>query len=194
MVAARKVLNLMTVDEFLDWDAPDGYLWQLIDGVPVAMSPPAPIHGVIQNEVGSLIRNHLLERGSPCTVIITPGVIPPFQSERNLMVPDLAVTCSASDIRASAVHEPVLLIEILSPSNHAETWRNVWAYLTIPALREILVIRTASVGVDLLRRGDDGVWPQKPLEITSGELTLSSIGLTLPLAALYRGTGMASAA
>jgi len=75
-----KVLNLMTVDEFLVWDSPEGYLWQLIDGVPVAMSPPAPVHGAIQNETGSLIRNHLFERDSPCTVITTPGVIPPFQS------------------------------------------------------------------------------------------------------------------
>jgi len=106
------------------------------------------------------------------------------------MVPDLAVTCSATDVAGQAVHEPVLLIEILSPSNHAETWRNVWAYLTIPTLREILVIRTSSVGVDLLRRADDGTWPKRPLAVTNGEFTLSSIGLSLPVAALYRGTGM----
>ena len=50
----------------------------------------------------------------------------------------------------------MLLIEILSPSNQAETWRNVWAYLTMPMLKEILVIGTLPMGVDLLRRGDDG--------------------------------------
>ena len=110
------------------------------------------------------------------------------------MVPDLAVTCSPADMTGKAVREPVLLIEILSPSNHAETWRNVWAYLTIPTLREILVIRTASAGVDLLRRGDDGGWPDKPLTIASGEFTLSSIGLSLPVAAWYRGTGVIAAA
>ena len=88
------------------------------------------------------------------------------------------------------MREPVLLIEILSPSNHAETWRNVWAYLTIPSLREILVIRTATVGLDLLCRGDDSGWPERPLTFTAGAFTLSSIGLTLPVAALYRVTGM----
>jgi Uma2 family endonuclease len=155
------------------------------------MAPPVPLHGAIQTEIGSLIRNHLVERGSPCTTITTPGVIPPFQSDRNFMIPDLAATCSVTDMTAKALREPVLLIEILSPSNHAETWRNVWAYLTIPALHEILVIRTASVGIDLLRRGEDGKWPGRPLEITTGSFTLSSIDLILPLAALYRGTGMA---
>jgi Uma2 family endonuclease len=194
MAVALQSPRMMTVDEFLEWDSPGDYLWQLIDGVPMAMAPPAPIHGAIQNETGRLIENHLVEHGSPCTVIATPGVIPRSLSDRNFMVPDLAVTCSHTDVTGKAVREPVLLIEILSPSNHAETWRNVWAYMTIPALREILVIRTLSVGVELLRRGDDGAWPERPLTFASGEFTLSSIGLTLPVAALYRSTRMTSAA
>ena len=190
MAAATQLPGFMTVDEFLRWNSPEGYLWQLVDGVPVAMASPVPLHGAIQGEVARLIGNHLIDRGSPCRVIVTPGVIPGFQPDRNFMVPDLAVTCSPGDMNGKAVHEPVLLIEILSPSNHAETWRNVWAYITIPSLRETLVIRTASVGVDLIRRGDDGMWPDKPLAIDRGEFTLASIGLTLPIAAPYRGTGM----
>jgi Uma2 family endonuclease len=184
----------MTVGEFLEWDSPGEYPWQLIDGVPVAMSPPAPLHGAIQGEVTRLIGNHLFDCGMKCTVVTTPGVIPRFQPDRNFMIPDLAVTCSQSDITGRSVHEPVLLIEILSPSNHAETWRNVWAYMTVPSLREILVIRTASVGVELLRRGDSDAWPEKPLAIAGGAFTLSSIALTLPVEALYRGTGMTGTA
>ena len=181
----------MNVDEFLSWDAPKGYLWQLIDGVPLAMSPPTPLHGVIQSETGSLIRNHLVEHGRPCAVVTTPGVSPRFRSDRSFMIPDLAVTWSPADLTGKGLREPVVLIEILSPSNHAETWRNIWAYMTIPALREILVIRTASLGVELLCRGEDGAWPEQPLALTGGTFTLASIGLTLPVSALYRGTGMA---
>lgn len=191
MVLAWILPDMMTVGEFLEWDSPAPYLWQLVDGVPVAMAPPAPLHGAIQSETVRLIGNYLVERGSPCSVITTPGVIPRLQSERNFRVPDIAVTCSSTDMTGKAVHEPVLLIEILSPSNHAETWRNVWAYLTIPSLREILVIRTASVEVDLLSRDADGAWPERPLAIAAGAFTLSGIGLSLPVAALYRGTGMA---
>lgn len=194
MAAALNALGFMMLNEFLDWDSPGQQRWQLIDAVPVAMAPPTPLHGAIQNEVGSIIRNHLVERGSPCSVISTPGVIPKFQSDRNFLIPDLAVTCSASDVAGKTVLEPVLLVEILSPSNHAETWQNVWRYLTIPALREILVVRTASVGVELLRRADDGAWPDLPLLVTEGAFSLSSIDLTLPVAALYRGTGLIGAA
>jgi len=102
------------------------------------------------------------------------------------------VTCSSTDVNAKALLEPVLLIEILSPSTHKETWDNVRRYKTIPAVREILVIHTKSPSVDLLRRGDDGSWPEQPLTIAGGTLTLSSIDLTLPVAALYRGTGLAA--
>jgi Uma2 family endonuclease len=85
----------------------------------------------------------------------------------------------------------VLLIEILSPSNQAETWANVWTYATIPSVKEILVLKTATLGAELLRRNEDGSWPQWPLTLTTGDLTLESIGLTIPLASPYRTTRLA---
>jgi hypothetical protein len=56
------------------------------------------------------------------------------------------------------------------------------------------VIRTSATGVELLHRDAQGVWPERPLTIASGTFELSSIGLTLPVAALYRGTGMTNQA
>ncbi len=191
MVAALKIPEVMTVEQFLNWAYPGSWLWQLIDGVPVAMSPPSPRHGAIQSEIARLLGNHLTGRATGCVVIITPGVIPPFQSDRNFMIPDLAVTCTATDMDRPALRDPVLIVEILSPSNHAEIWRNVWAYMTIPSLREILVVRTAAIGVELLRRNADGRWPDQPLSLTDNEVTLDSIGLTLPIPALYRSVGAA---
>ena len=39
MAAALKRPQLMTVDAFLDWDSPGPYVWQLVDGQPMAMAP-----------------------------------------------------------------------------------------------------------------------------------------------------------
>jgi Uma2 family endonuclease len=190
MAAAVNFPGFMFVDEFLNWDAPGGCRWQLIDGSPVAMSPASTPHGIIQGEIGGRIWAHLNEHGGPCGVAVTPGVIPPVRSDRNFMIPDLGVTCSPADLVGRALHEPVLLIEILAPSNEAETPHNILAYQCIPALREILVIWTASIGVELLRRGDDDTWPETPLTMSNGTFTLSSIGLSVPVAALYRGTAL----
>jgi Uma2 family endonuclease len=124
-------------------------------------------------------------------VVITPGVIPRVQSETNVRIPGLAVTCSGYDTEESALANPVLLIEILSPSNRAETWANVWAYTTIPSVQEILVLKTASIGAELFRREPDGSWPNQPLSFERGDLRLESIGFSFSLAAAYRTTRLA---
>jgi Uma2 family endonuclease len=188
MVAALKIPDVMAVDAFLAWDAPIGQLWQLIDGVPQAMTPASPIHGQIQGEVAALIRNHLIAKGSPCIVVVAPGVIPRVQSDINMRIPALAVTCTPALPTDKALREPVLLIEILSPSNRAETWSNVWSYTTIPSVREILVLHSTRIGADLLRRDADGMWPERPQAIEQDNLTLDSVGYTGQLAAFYRTT------
>jgi Uma2 family endonuclease len=93
----------------------------------------------------------------------------------------------------STIDNPVLIVEVLSPSNKAETWSNVWTYVSIPSVREILIVRSAEMGADLLRRQSDGSWPAEPARIAADEmLTFDSIGFACPLRALYRTTRLAA--
>src|SRR5208282_4093988 len=78
------------------------------------------------------------------------------------------------------------------PSNQAETWTNVWVYTTIPNVQEILVLKPASIGAELLLRNPNGPWPSQPLSLEAGDLTLESIGFNFPLAAAYRTTRFAA--
>ena len=194
MVALRRrVTDRLTTDEFLLWDSGDrsGRRWQLRDGVPEAMAPATEAHGAIQSELSALIRNHLLAAGDLCRVISEPGIVPRVRSAENYQIPDLGVTCAPPG-RDRTVAEPVLLIEILSPSNAEETWENVWAYTTIPSVTEILVISSTAIAAELLRRGPDGSWPAQAEPIGPGEtLRLASIGFELPLGSAYRTSGIA---
>ncbi|MFL5256140.1 MAG: Uma2 family endonuclease, partial [Rhodopila sp.] len=89
--------------------------------------------------------------------------------------------------------DPVLLIEILSPSNEAETRANIWAYTTIPSVQEILAVHSTRIEAEPLRRGPDGNWPEIPEVVTGAEtLRLASIGFATPLAAFYRTTALAT--
>jgi Uma2 family endonuclease len=85
------------------------------------------------------------------------------------------------------VRDPILLIEILSPGNESETRTNIWAYTTIPSVREILAVRSTRMEAELLRRRPDGNWPESP-EIVAGAaiLDLRSIQFQASLAAFYR--------
>jgi Uma2 family endonuclease len=191
-VVRRRVPEHLTVAEFLDWDSGDrsGRLWQLRDGVPEAMAPASQTHGAIQGEMAALIRNHLLASGRPCRLVVAPGVVPHVRARDNVRIPDLAVSCTPSD-GGHMLAEPVLMVEILSPSNARETWANVWAYATIPSVAEILVLSSTSIAAELLRRLPDGGWPANP-EPVAGDalLELSSIGLSLPLSDAYRTAGL----
>jgi Uma2 family endonuclease len=195
MAALRKPAPArMTLPEFLSWDAadPSGAAWQLIDGEPVAMAPGSETHAALQAEIGALLRNHLIEQGSPCRLLSQPGIVPRVRSNRNFRIPDLGVTC-APPSQGLMVPDPVLLIEILSPGNEAQTRANIWAYTTIPSVREILAVHSTRIEAELLRRGADGNWPEEPdIHTGSDTLTLGSIGFATKLAAFYRTTALAS--
>jgi Uma2 family endonuclease len=193
MVALRKRLtDRLTAAEFLVWDSGDrsGRRWQLRDGVPEAMAPTTRPHGAIQSELARLIGNHVLAAGDRCHVISEPGITPRVRSAENVRIPDLAVTCTPPSAER-LVSEPVLVIEILSPSNAEETWENVWAYTTIPSVTEILVISSTAIEAELLRREPDGSWPPAATLIGLGDmLQLDSIAMSLPLSAPYRTSGV----
>ena len=123
-----KIPGRMTVDQFLKWDSEDGRRYELVDGEPRAMAPASAIHGFLQNELGRLIGNHLRDKATGREVVANPGVVPRLLSEHNVQIPDLAVTCSPLAVGQATLPDPILLIEILSPTNQAKTWTNVWAY------------------------------------------------------------------
>jgi Uma2 family endonuclease len=189
MSAARLPVRL-SLQEFLSWEPGDGRRYELVDGLPRAMAPSSNIHGFLQAELGSLLRNHLRERGSECRVISNPGVVPHLLSAHNYREPDLGVTCQPVRPGDATLTDPVLLIEILSPSNQSETWSNVWTYTTIPSVQEILILNSTRIGAELLRRKSDSGWPQETEIIRDGDLVLTSIDFRVPLAELYAGTGL----
>jgi Uma2 family endonuclease len=190
MVVLAKIPVRMTVSEFLKWDSDDGHRYELVDGEPRAMAPASTIHGFLQNELGRLIGNHLLDKASGCEVVANPGIVPRLLSDHNVRIPDLAVTCSPLVVGQATLADPVLLIEILSPSNQAKTWTNVWAYTSILSVQEILVLRADRIAAELLRRSPQGEWPDRPIAITAGDLMLESIGFRVALTDLYARTGL----
>jgi len=183
----------MTLTEFLSWDAadPSGQPWQLVDGEPVAMASGSETHAALQGEIARLIGNHLVNSGSPCRLLGQPSIVPRVRANRNVRIPDLGVTCAPPAL-GRMVPDPILLIEILSPSNEAQTRANIWAYTTIPSVREIVAVHSTRIEAELLRRNADGNWPEEPDILTAPDtLALPSIDFVIPLAAFYRSTALA---
>ena len=165
MSATAKLPLRMSVQDFLSWEPGDGQRYELVDGLPRAMAPAGTIHGFLQGRLAALLTAHLDRSRSPCSVIVTPGVIPRLLSAHNVRVPDLGVTCAPLLPGEATLSDPVLLIEILSPTNQADTWSNVWAYTSIPSVQGILVLHSTRVGAKILRRAE-GSWPERTAEVS----------------------------
>jgi Uma2 family endonuclease len=125
-------------------------------------------------------------------VVSEPAVATRVRANINMRIPDLGVTCAPAAPDQQTLPDPILLIEILSPGNAADTWDNVWSYTTIPTVREIAVVHSTRALVELLRRDGDGNWPAEPEEIGSEDtLRFDSIGFACALAEVYAQTHLA---
>jgi Uma2 family endonuclease len=182
----------MSVDQFFGWPGDGtGRHYQLIDGELVAMAPAAYVHGYLQAELARLIGNHLRATRPGCHVVVTPGVIPRANPGNNVRISDLVVSCGQVQ-QKGPVPEPVVAIEILSPSNEKETREAVRACLSIPSLQEVVILGSEERGAEIYRRDPQGHWPAEPDGAGPDDgLVLSSIGFRVAMADLYAGSGVA---
>lgn len=178
---------LMTVDEFFDWPG-DGTetRYDLYEGAPRAMAPASPVHGLIQANTARLFGNHLAAAGRRCPVMTEAALTPRLGADINLRIPDIVVTCTPLGPQDRVVAEPLLIVEVLSPSNERVTQGNVWSYSSIPSVREILLLRSDRVQAEVATKDADGVWPVcRRVYLAGSSLTLESIGLTAAVEDFY---------
>lgn len=185
MVPAYK---LRTVEEFLDSCPNDQRNYQLFDGVIVAMAPPGARHQRIAGVLAGMLYNAVQSKLPGCAVLIQAGIAPLGMAGRNYFETDVTVTCEPqSDDHRGIVHEPLLIVEILSPgTDRDDVFVKLPAYQRIQSLKEILYVETERVGATVYRRGGGG-WQTIELAAPNARLQLETVGLDIELGSLYRG-------
>lgn len=86
--AARR----MTLAEFLRWQDGTDTRYELLEGSPVAMAPPAIAHGILAARLGTRIDAALRSR-PPCFGQSEAGIAPPDRTD-TCYIADLAVSCT----------------------------------------------------------------------------------------------------
>ena len=193
MTAQRKQpATPMTVEEFFAWDGGGhpGKL-ELVEGQVRAMAPASATHGFIQTNIAGMIRAHLRGTKSRCRAGTEVPVVPPMHNKRNARAPDISVTCApVSD--SKVLEAPVLIVEIMSPGNEAETWESIRALADLASLREILVVQSTRVEAEVYTRDSSGAWPDEPVTTgAGGTVRLTCLDLGLAIAEVYEGTLLA---
>jgi Uma2 family endonuclease len=171
----------MTLAEFLEWDDGTERRYELLDGIPVMMAPSLEAHGELAAALTVELGNRVKP---PCRVISEAGIMIPDRAD-TYYVADLAVTCAPREPGRRMVVDPVLVIEVLSPSTgQVDRWRKVADYRTLPSVQEILVVFSDERRIEVQRRTPDG-WRVEDL-IGQAEIRLGCCDDPISLDAIYR--------
>jgi Uma2 family endonuclease len=188
---AEPAIRRMTLEEFLRWDDGTDTRYELIDGFPVAMAPPAEAHRILAVRLVSQIDAALASR-RPCNAQIEPGVVRPDRAN-SYYVPDIAVTCEPNEPGRQAMVDPILIVEILSPGTERTDRRlKLPAYQTIESVREIMLIDADSHHAELYRRENDH-WGIQLVRGAEAPLFLTTLDLRISMSELYEGIAIPAA-
>ena len=174
---------------YLAWEAEQSTKHEYHDGEVFAMAGASDAHVTVAGNVYMALRNHL--RGSPCSVFISDMKLR-VEEDNAFFYPDVFVTCAESDRGQShSKSAPVLVVEVLSPATSAyDRGAKFAAYRKLPTLREYALIDPERMSLDLFRReGDSKRWVLHPIE-AGGHVEWASVGLQVPLEALYEDVPM----
>ena len=168
----------MTAEEFLAWDEHETIKREFVRGEVFAMAGAEEPHVTATGNLYILLRAHL--RGSPCRVFMLDMKLRVAEADA-YFYPDVLVTCSAADAGNPKIKsEPLLVIEVQSPSTAAyDRDAKFAAYRTLPSLQEYLLVDPERRRCDLFRKGTDGLWVLHPFE--RGDMVrLESVQLAVP--------------
>jgi Uma2 family endonuclease len=181
MTALRK--QLMTTDEFLAWAERQGEQWELFDGVPVAMSPERVIHGEVKYRVARALDEAIAKSGIPCRFVLDSAAV--RIDARSLYQPDALVYCG-EPVSGDAIEiaNPVVVFEVLSPSNAATDLRDkLQGYFRVPSLQHYVIVDPDKRFLIHHARGQgDSVVTRI---MSEGELRLDPPGMAIPVLSLF---------
>jgi Uma2 family endonuclease len=185
--------TLLTPEQYLEIERAAEFKSEYYGGEMFAMAGAAEAHNlIVTNAVGELRQQF---RARPCRVYSNDMRV--RASATNLyMYPDVVAVCGDPrflDERRDTLLNPVLLIEVLSPSTEAyDRGRKFDHYKTIDSLRDYLLIATDRIHADLYTRQPDGRWLITSANGREDLLTLDSVDARLLMSDLYEKVELAA--
>ncbi len=174
--------KLMSLDEFLAWEREQPERHEFDGFIITAMAGGSLDHSTIASNLDRTLSARL--RGTGCRVFRGDAKVIAHGSVR---YPDLSATCSPVAGRDDIAPEPVLVIEVLSPSTErVDRGRKKLDYFATPSIKQYAIVEQDERLFDLYTRTDAG-WVN---DVIAGDavLNLSSIGVELSLDTIYEDT------
>lgn len=190
MTASRAADELMSVADYLEWEASQETRNEYVGGMVYAMAGSTLAHTAISTNVAVCLGAQL--RGKACRPFGPDlKVRIQYPTHTRFYYPDCSVVC---DVRFDQNHfadNPVVIIEVLSPSTRrTDESEKRDAYLQVPSLRVYVLLEQERAGAVVWRRGDQG-FGREVYDGLDAVLALPEIAARLPLSEAYEAVGFA---
>jgi Uma2 family endonuclease len=111
--------NEMDVDAYLLWAEGRDGRWELRDGQPVMMAPERALHALIKYAAQETLKAAIRNAGLTCRMF--PDGMTVRIAARTAFEPDALVVCPPpADLNTMEILNPVVVVEVLSPSTAAD--------------------------------------------------------------------------
>ena len=173
----------MSVEQFLAWAQDQPGRYELIDGLPVAMSQERLGHARTKHCVAKAFENAIERAGLECEM--TPDGMTVKVHEFLSYEPDSLVYCGPKlDDGAVTIPNPVFVIEVISPGTKAVDFgAKLEGYFMIESVAHYLIINPTSGAVIHHQRRAEGLIETRI--VREGHLRLDPPGLQLHMAAFF---------
>lgn len=182
---ARARERLFGIEEFVAFEDGTDTRYELHAGRIVAMAPAMQSHNELVVRLAVMLSAGLTD---PCRALIEAG-IPVRDHVESFYLADLVVTCEPRTRGKRWVDEPVVIVEVLSPStSETDFQRKLPDYRRIASLQHILLVDSERARIQHLRRDrrhwlidDAGPGERLRLEAIDTELDVDQLYRDLPL-------------
>ena len=173
-----------STDDFLAWEKRQVERYEFVGGVLRLMSGVTANHDLVAMNVARSLGNALA--GGPC--FVHGNNLKLRSPESALMYPDVFVRCGENRGDAQVVDDPILVLEVLSPSTERDDLTlKRWAYQAIPTLQAILFVSAQTAAIELAEPEPDGSWRSRYYRGLDAMVPLAALGIELPAAEVYMG-------
>ena len=174
----------LTVDEYFELEERSVLCHEYINGAVYPRMGASLAHNLITLELASLLSQHLHD--GPCRVFsINLKLHLKLGEDRIFYYPDVMVACDRQGWGEHFIHNPKLVVEVLSPITEATDLREkVLNYKRLPSVEEYVIAAQTDPRVTIYRRAEG--WEPRIYAGYDTRLELRSVGLTVPLSVVYR--------
>ncbi len=146
----------MDVDAFLVWAEGRPGRWELRDGQPVMMAPERALHALAKFAAQKALDSAVQRAGLSCRMF--PDGMTVRINARTAFEPDALIVCPAPrDLNTMEIPNPVVVVEVLSPSTAADDHgRKLDGYFSVASVEHYLILDADRRVMIWHRRGQAG--------------------------------------